>query len=163
MIYKPVDRNPIYRRRKNKRIVDYGETTKYYNKLSSTVERHHCTDRRSSKTISFLEVILYNYITPPATAALVDWGMTLKGRIFAYCKYTYDMQRYITVSSIIYPCLYIYYDIIYTHVPAAKHLWVANQFVSRFFRSRYAYFQWRSATGCTRGMYVYTRYVYYYH
>lgn len=30
--------------------------------------------------------------------------------------------------------------ILYTQAPAAKHLWVANQFVSRFFRPRNAYF-----------------------
>lgn len=55
--------------------------------------------------------------------------------IYLHIVNTYNMQRYITVSSIIYQCLCIY-----THAPAAKHLWVANQFVSRFFRSRNAYF-----------------------
>jgi len=76
---------------------------------------------------------------PPATAALADWGMTLKGRIFAYCKYIQYAEVYNGFQYYISMPIYIYY-IIYTHVLATKHLWVANQFVSRFFRSRYAYF-----------------------
>ena len=91
---------------------------------------------------------------PPATAALADWGMTLKGRIFAYCKYIRYAEIYNGFQYYISMPIYIIY---YTYARTSRETPVGREPVCvEIFPFALRLFQWRSATGCTRGMYVYT-------
>lgn len=81
-----------------------GKTTKYYNKLSFTVERKII----KNDFVSASNFILLQRRPPSAPWPTGGWRRKVA---YLHTIKIYIIQWYITVSSIIHPCLYILYSI----------------------------------------------------